>query len=167
MSSTHSDEIHVPRGPLLGIALLIGLTILAVATMRLSGVEVSSRSQAAVVAERTLRFEDGPDGSVRVLDVRPGAGAGETATVLQVIEPGNGGFLRGALRALVRERRGAGLGQETPFRLVAHADGRLTLEDPATSRRVDLESFGPTNAAAFAQLLARPQAGTAQLTAAR
>ena len=32
--------------------------------------------------------------------------------------------------------------------------GSLTLVDPATSERVDLESFGPTNAAVFAQLLA-------------
>ena len=167
MSSTHSDEIHVPRGPLLGMALLIGLTILAVATIRLSGVEVSSRSQAPVVAERTLRFEDMSDGGIRVLDVRRGADVGETAAVLQVIEPGSGGFLRGALRALVRERRSAGLGPETPFRLAAHADGRLTLEDPATGQRLDLESFGPTNAAVFAGLLARPQPGPAQLTASR
>ena len=41
--------------------------------------------------------------------------------------------------------------------LTARADGRLTLVDPATSERVDLESFGPTNAAVFAQLLAAPQ----------
>jgi hypothetical protein len=39
------------------------------------------------------------------------------------------------------------------------AVARLTLADPATGERVDLESFGPTNAAAFAQLLtARPLA---------
>lgn len=152
--STHSDEIRVPRGPLLGMALLIGITLLAVASFRLSGTEIASRSQAAVVAERALRFEDAPDGSIRVLEVRAGAASGESATVLQVVAPGSGGFLRGTLRALVRERRAAGLGPETPFRLVAHADGRLTLEDPATAQRVDLESFGPTNAAVFAGLLA-------------
>jgi len=74
---------------------------------------------------------------------------------------GSGGFLRGALRALVRHRRLAGLGAEAPFLLVAHADGRLTLEDPATRHRVDLESFGPTNSAVFAQLLATPRPAAA------
>ena len=38
----------------------------------------------------------------------------------------------------------------------AVADGRLTLVDPGTGRRVDLESFGPTNSAVFAQLLPTP-----------
>ena len=44
------------------------------------------------------------------------------------------------------------------FGLIGRADGRLTLEDPATGRRVDLESFGPTNAAVFAQILDGPGA---------
>lgn len=164
---THSDEIHVPRGPLLGMALLIGITMLAVALIRLSGTDISSRSQAAVVAERSLHFQDAPDGSIRVLQVLPGAGQAAAPAVLQVIAPGEGGFLRGALRALVRERRLAGLGAETPFRLVARADGRLTLEDPATAQRVDLESFGPTNSAVFARLLADPLTGPRLLAASR
>ncbi len=40
-----------------------------------------------------------------------------------------------------------------PFRLSAWSDGRLTLEDPATGRAVDLEAFGPTNEATFVRLL--------------
>ena len=40
-----------------------------------------------------------------------------------------------------------------PFELIARADGRLTLIDTATEARIDLESFGPTNAAVFARLL--------------
>jgi len=116
-------------------------------------VDVSTRSQAAVVAQRALHFEDQADGSVRVLDARPG----QAPQLLQVIDAGAGGFLRGALRALVRQRRAAGLGAEAPFVLTARADGRLTLVDPATNERVDLESFGPTNAAVFAKLLAAPQ----------
>jgi len=34
----------------------------------------------------------------------------------------------------------------------------LTLVDPGTGRRVDLESFGPTNAAVFARLMQIPAA---------
>ena len=57
------------------------------------------------------------------------------------------------MRSLVRERKRQGLGPETPFQLLARADGRLTLLDPSTGRRIDLESFGPTNSAVFQRLL--------------
>ena len=149
----HSHHMPVSRGPLLAAAVLIGATLLGVATLRVSGVDVSTRSQAAVVAQRTLHFEDQPDGSVHVLE----APAGQAKRLLQVVSAGEGGFLRGAMRALVRQRRAAGVGAEPAFVLTARADGRLTLADPATNERVDLESFGPTNAAVFARLLAAPQ----------
>ena len=58
------------------------------------------------------------------------------------------------MRGLARERKRQGIGPELPFQLVGRADGRLTLIDPGTGRRVDLESFGPTNAAAFVRLMA-------------
>jgi putative photosynthetic complex assembly protein len=52
------------------------------------------------------------------------------------------------------------MGSEAPFELIAQADGRLTLHDPATGKRVELESFGPTNAANFSRLLALPARST-------
>ena len=67
-------------------------------------------------------------------------------------------IMRGALRALARERKKRGLGPEQPFELIARKDGRLTLHDPATGVRIDLESFGPTNAGVFARLLRTPAA---------
>ena len=146
----HSHHMPVPRGPLLAAAALVLATLVGVATIRATGTDVSTRSQAAVVAQRALQFEDQADGSVRVLEALPG----QAPRLLQVVDPGAGGFLRGAMRALVRQRRAAGVGAEAPFVLTARADGRLTLSDPATTERVDLESFGPTNAAVFAQLLA-------------
>jgi putative photosynthetic complex assembly protein len=156
MSSTHSHAMNVPRGPLVAAGLLIAATIVAVGAIRLSGLDLSTRSQAPVVAERDLRFDDMADGSVRVRDARQ-----PDAAPLRVIDAGSGGFLRGALRALVRSRRLAGLGDETPFRLVAHADGRLTLHDPATGQRVDLESFGPAQSADFAAMLPPVRAAVA------
>jgi putative photosynthetic complex assembly protein len=142
----------MPRGPLLAIGALLLAVLVGVAVVRLSGTEIRS-PDAAPVAQRSLRFEDRPDGSVAVLDAR----SGEQIESIQ----GEAGFLRGALRAMARERRKQGLGSAPAFELVARADGRLTLLDPATGERVDLESFGPTNAAAFARLL------TAQPPAAR
>jgi putative photosynthetic complex assembly protein len=66
---------------------------------------------------------------------------------------GEQGFLRGTLRAVVRERKLRGLVSNEPLQLISRADGRLTLLDPATGSRLDLESFGPTNAAVFARWL--------------
>ncbi len=79
---------------------------------------------------------------------RSGSGCVDT------VAPGTNGFLRGTMRGLARERKRQGVGPELPFRMIGRADGKLTLEDPGTGRRVDLGSFGPTNAAVFAQLMA-------------
>ena len=46
-----------------------------------------------------------------------------------------------------------------PEILIGRTDGRLTLQDPSTGQRIDLESCGPSNAAVFASLrLAGPTA---------
>ena len=99
-----------------------------------------------VVTSRDLLFRDQPDGGVLVADSRDGS------TVTR-IEPGQDGFVRGALRALGRERRIGGGVREAPFRLAAWADGRLTLEDPSSGATLDLWAYGPTNAEAFARFL--------------
>ena len=158
----HSHAMALPRVPLLGMAALVAVTLAVVAVVRLSGMDVSSASATPVVAERLLHFDDRADGGIVVRNAAPKPGE---PAVVQEVAPGAQGFLRGTLRALVRERRMSGLGAAAPFHLAAHADGRLTLIDTATSRRVDLESFGPTNAAVFAQLL--PGAPAVAATAAK
>ena len=66
---------------------------------------------------------------------------------------GEQGFLRGTLRAMARQRKLNGVGAAEPFELILHADGRLTLHDPATGTKIALESFGSRNIGVFAQLL--------------
>jgi putative photosynthetic complex assembly protein len=105
-----------------------------------------SRPNETPLRERLVRFEDGPDGSVVIRD------AGNRA-VLARFPMAEGGFVRGTLRALARERRQEEQGQEMPFRVSAWPDGQLTLDDVATGRRVDLTAFGATNAGIFARLL--------------
>ncbi|RZJ85185.1 MAG: photosynthetic complex assembly protein PuhC, partial [Massilia sp.] len=102
------------------------------------------------LSTRQLRFEDRDDGSIAVLDAKGGA-------LLYTVAPGTNGFLRSTMRGLVRERKREGQGPELPFELLGRTDGRLTLLDPATGRRIDLESFGTTNSAVFARLLPTPQ----------
>ncbi len=135
---------HFPRIPLMVLAGLVLATVLGVTAVRVSGVQIRE-PDATTVSSRLLRFQDGPQGSVEAVDAQSGR------TVQQF--HGEQGFLRGALRALVRERRMRELGPMLPFELSARADGRLTLTDTATGARLDLESFGPTNAAVFARLL--------------
>jgi putative photosynthetic complex assembly protein len=94
---------------------------------------------------RELRFADRADGAVIVLD----ATSGRTIEALH----GEQGFLRGVLRGLAQERRRRGLGSERAFLLMVGGDGRLALVDPATHRRIDLESFGRDQAAQFARWL--------------
>jgi putative photosynthetic complex assembly protein len=143
-----NDAAHVapfPRAPLLAAAALVLFAIAGAAYVRLTGIGAAHVPDAPAVVVREFRFEDRPDGGVAVYDMRDNE-------LVEVIT-GSNGFLRGTLRGLARERKRSGFGPEQPFRLVGHTDGRLTLEDPATSRRVDLESFGPTNVAVFAHLL--------------
>lgn len=136
---------HFPRAALLGAGAIIVLTIAAAGVGRITG-PVRSFEPSAAVASRNLRFEDRPDGSVAVRDARDGA-------PVAVMAPATNGFLRATLRGLARERYHQDLTSELPFRLTRWADGRLTLEDPATHREVELEAFGETNEAVFARLL--------------
>lgn len=134
-----------PRAPLIGAAALIAFTIATVALVRFTGIGTIEEPSSVVVA-RDLHFVDRDDGGVGILD------AGNDQAI-EVIAPGTNGFMRSTLRGLARERKRQSVGPEAPFRLTAWADGRLTLEDPATGRRIGLEAFGQTNAQAFARLL--------------
>jgi putative photosynthetic complex assembly protein len=151
MSAQHAHQTAptIPRGALYAAAALLVAAVVAVAAVRLSGVDVRAPDAAAAVT-RSLLVADLPDGDVAVIDARDGS---RVATMT-----GESGFFRGTLRALARERKRAGFGPELPFDLIGRADGRLTLVDPSTGRMVDLESFGPTNAAVFVRLLPPPPA---------
>ena len=117
--------------------------LLVVALLRNQGV-MSPQDDAPVSWQRTLRFEDRPNGDVAVLEAQ----SQMELTRFQ----GEQGFVRGTVRTLSRERMRRGIGSGPAFELIGHTDGRLTLLDPATGARIDLESFGPTNMSAFAQL---------------
>jgi len=145
MSDPFGDR-PFPRTALVGAALLISLALAATAAGRVTGLGLTRMPATALVESRDFRFEDRTDGSVAVYAI-PGAKA------VTVLAPGTNSFVRGALRGLARERKRQDIGNQPPFRLSRWADGRLTLEDPTTSRSVDLGAFGPTNARAFAQLL--------------
>ena len=141
-----APPVDFPRLPLYAAGALVLGMLLTVTFVRLTGVGVVHVADAPAVEVREFRFEDRPDGSIAVLDARN--------QLVETVAPGSNGFLRGTMRGLARERKRQGIGPELPFRMIGRADGKLTLEDPGTGRRVDLGSFGPTNAAVFAHLMA-------------
>ncbi|MDP4841838.1 MAG: photosynthetic complex assembly protein PuhC [Burkholderiaceae bacterium] len=133
-----------PRWVLFCAGGILALSLISVGLVRLTG-NGPDQLAAAPTAQRSLVFLDSQDGGVRVED-------GATGQMLTVLH-GEQGFVRGALRALSRERYARGIGSSQPFDLIARVDGRLTLLDPATGQTVDLESFGPKNAGQFGQFL--------------
>ncbi len=155
MSEQHSHDIHVPVGALIGAGVLILFTIAAVAIFRMSGLDPTAKvpEPEQTVQIRELRFEDSPEGTVIVYQIIDGA----ADQVVEVIQPGEGGFIRGVLRSLARARRASGIGSEHPFLLIAEANGTLLLEDPETGQRIYLQAFGPTNLDSFRALLARDE----------
>ncbi len=134
-----------------GIFLLLVVVLAGVA--RLTGVgALEGTADRTLVAERSLVFVTagglglGVDGPLELHD-------GITGERLLQLEAGEGGFVRGAVRPLARERQRAGVEMSAPWQLVQWSDGALTLTDPHTGVAVDLHAFGPTNAGAFAALL--------------
>ena len=151
MTSPATTPDNFPRWVLWTTAFLLVFIIGAVALVRITG-NGPDQLAAATVSERLLRFEDSPGGGVAVID-------GETGKLLATVT-GEQGFFRGALRALTRDRTARKIGSEQPFKLIARTDGRLTLFDPMSGQRIDLDSFGPTNAAVFVPFLTMQPQGS-------
>ncbi|MCR5868070.1 photosynthetic complex assembly protein PuhC [Aquincola sp. J276] len=138
-----------PRLPLAALGVLVLVTLIGVAAVRLTGMGGSADLPAPALQARSLHFDDLPGGGIAVRDA-------DTGQLIDTVAPGTNGFLRSAVRGLVRDRKRQQIGPQPPFRLMARNDGRLTLEDPSTGRRIDLEAFGPTNAGVFVRLLPAP-----------
>jgi putative photosynthetic complex assembly protein len=143
-----------PRGALIGAATLIAFSILAAGVGRLNGAATVDLASAVPVQSVELRFSDRSDGAVVVRQA-------SDDREIYVVAPGTNGFIRSVLRGLARYRMLESIDNEPPFRLTRWDDGRLSLEDPATGRRIDeLAAFGPTNAGAFEQILQAREEGS-------
>lgn len=134
---------------MVGLALFVMAVLAATLTARLTGYSMSSVPDAAVVDVRELGFRDLPNGVVEVFEWNSNASIAK-------IPSGEGAFLRGVVRSLVRQRRGLDSGIASMFELTRYDDGRLVLSDPSTKEKVDLVAFGATNIAVFAELMDAP-----------
>ena len=154
MSYIHIDEDHtdtpnagVPKGALI-LAGSFALVVIALAAVaRISGTgALGEDPHATMIASRALVFTDRADGSVGVYD-------SQHNVELEALPGGNGGFVRGTLRAMARQRRIANVGPELPFYLVKWSDGRLTLDDSSTRTHLELQAYGSTNELSFEKVL--------------
>jgi putative photosynthetic complex assembly protein len=139
-------SINFPTVPLTFAVTLVCSALALAAGARVSDVGTTHLTYDKPLATRALRFEDRPDGAIIVKDATSGQ-------FLDEIVPGNDGFVRMVMRNLAHDRLGAGIGPATPFKLTRWDNGRLTIADPDTNRKIELVGFGATNLQAFAKLL--------------
>jgi len=144
---------NTPHLPLRAAVAMVVIALVAVTTARVLGITPGPVIDSPVRIERDLHFVEHQTtgvgvaaGGIDVLDAR-------TNLKIDELRPGEDGFIRATVRGLARERMRRGIGQQVPFRLALHTDGRLTLEDPTISRTLELEAFGPSNSGAFARFL--------------
>ncbi len=145
MSDHHHDQ-KIPRAVLIGAAVLICSTFALAGSSRRALQAEHNRPFPQPIESLELRFEDRPTGALAVIE-------DGSAREVALLPPTSNGFIRGVLRGMFRDRKLESLGHDAHFALVRQANGHLTLEDHQTHRRVDLNSFGPDNEAAFAALL--------------
>jgi putative photosynthetic complex assembly protein len=151
MAGVHDDEIPkigVPRPVLVAAGLLILATIVLAWAARLTGAGRTVLPPPDSGAyTREIAFRSDSAGALKVEDVG-------SQQVIAAFQAGEGGFVRGSLRALRYERERRGLPFEgAPYRLVEWRNGRLTLDDPETGYHIELNAFGPQNVAAYRSLL--------------
>lgn len=148
--SHHHDTPVIDRRMIRAAALLVLVSVVGAAYARITGEATVTDPRTQIVQVRALHFEDRMDGAVVVRD---------GAQPVAVFEPGEGGFVRGALRALARYRRlDGGSAEDAPIELIQWVDGRVSLEDPETGESIVLNAFGPDNLRPFAQLFEQPTA---------
>jgi len=137
----------MPRADYLGYGLGVVLAgILALVVLSANDKHQDRRPVNEAMFARDILFSDRVDGGISIRDASTGQLIGE-------ISPGEGGFVRGALRGFARERRLQNPGMESPLRLAAMQGGAIVLEDPVSGRWTDLRAFGATNAQSFADIL--------------
>ena len=145
---TLEDRLQAVRmnWPLAAVASLVVMTVVGVSLFQMSDARLDRGALEQTVARIELHFVDREDGGIDVFR----ASSGE---LIETLPPESNGFLRGALRSLVRARRASDIGAEIPFEVRRTVSGRVLLRDPATGQLIDLRAFGSTNVGAFSRFL--------------
>ncbi len=156
MSHAVHHDPTVPRGALIGVAVVLLFTMAVTGATRLGLIPrtadpTASRAAGNVQAAqvRELRFADREDGAVVVSD----AATGET---VKIIGFGQGGFFRATVRRMAKRRIAEGISAEPPFKLTLWDNGALSLSDPQTATEAEIYGFGADHTKVFAEMLKDP-----------
>lgn len=141
------DAKPFPRGMLIAVAAMVGLSMLFAASASLWDFGATRIEYAPVTDSRDLVFKDLQNGSVGVVDA-------VRSEQIAEVKPGQDGFVRVVMRSMARDRAVRGVGSDVAFRLARHADDMLSLTDLATGEVVMLNAFGAMNTKAFEPFLA-------------
>jgi putative photosynthetic complex assembly protein len=141
------DAKPFPRGMLIAVAAMVGLSMLFAASASLWDFGATRIEYAPVTESRDLVFKDLQNGSVGVVDA-------VRSEQIAEVKPGQDGFVRVVMRSMARDRAVRGVGSDVAFRLARHADDMLSLTDLATGEVVMLNAFGTMNTKAFEPFLA-------------
>ncbi len=144
---TAQPVAHPSRLPLVGALAMVVLCLVTVGAVRLGHQAEPQTAMATAEALRDLTFQDLGGDRIAILD----ADAGDT---IAVIEPGQDGLVRSAMRGLERARSLGGIGPTEPYRLLRWDGGRVTLSDLRTDRHIALTSFRGSETSALARLVA-------------
>ena len=143
--TAHSHDIKVPKEALFSIGLLLASVTAFVGFSSLTGIGVANLSNETAIERLEVRFADQANGGVGAYDP-------VSNEALHIFGPGEGGFVRSALRSLTHNRKLAGVGPTPPYELQLSATNNVVLFDPSTGKSITLTAFGDANQNDFAQL---------------
>lgn len=135
-----------PTLPLYAAMALIGFAAAATVFGTATGIGTVRDEFGQPLAIRDVVLSGTIDKQIDVIDA-------QTKAVIASYAGGEGGFVRGSMRALSRIRLVTDVASAEPYRIIRWQNGALTLSDTVSGERIYLDAFGPDNAAAFAKLL--------------
>ena len=148
LSSSAMRPVRRVSDKLMGLIMSGLLFVVAVVSLARINDHVAEapKPMAPIQIQRAVSFVDEGDGRIRIEDASNGR-------PLRILLAGEGSFIRGAVRSLVRTRQLASVEVAASFDLILYADGRFQLYDPLTGEALELAAFGPSNSGEFRALL--------------
>jgi putative photosynthetic complex assembly protein len=143
---SRSEGDMIPKGLLIAMAALALSSLAIVSFAVLTGRAPTGQPvEAAILEERLIVLEGHGAKAVTVRDI-----SGRL-----LVDLDHGGFVTVIQNGLERARTVQRVAQDKPVRLIAYANGRLTILDPETGWSAELGAFGSDNRAAFERLMSR------------
>lgn len=140
------DPHYIPRSLVMMAASAAIITVLVVAFAQWTDTSALRTNDGAPAFAQEVQFLPLEGGRIAVQSVADGA-------LITTVEAGTDGLLRGALRGLSMSRTQSNLNLTAPFILQRFEEDGVYLADPLTDRSIRLESFGPLETGATADLL--------------